>query len=79
VNVHWISNVGQIEKCSAEPSALVYRPFESEVTLAKLYRNKLPSSDQILAKLIQTEGEILQSEILKLVNFIWNKEELPEQ
>jgi hypothetical protein len=36
VNVHWISDVGQREKCLAEPSAVDYRPFEAEVALSKL-------------------------------------------
>jgi hypothetical protein len=34
---------------------------------------------QIPAELIQAGGETLRSEIHKLINSIWNKEELPEQ
>jgi hypothetical protein len=37
---------------------------------------KFPGMDQFLAKLIHAGGELLQSEIHKLVNSIWNKEEL---
>jgi hypothetical protein len=33
----------------------------------------LPDGDQILAELIQAGGEIH-----KLINFIWNKEKLPD-
>jgi hypothetical protein len=44
-----------------------------------LKRYKPPGSDQIPAELIQTGGETLRSEIVKLVNSIWNKEELPDQ
>jgi hypothetical protein len=40
---------------------------------------KLKSFDQIIAKLIQAEGNFLRSEINKFVNSIWNKEELTEQ
>jgi hypothetical protein len=40
---------------------------------------KSPSSDQILAELIQAGGKILLSEIHKLINSVWNKEELPDQ
>jgi hypothetical protein len=40
---------------------------------------KLPGSDQILAELIQAGGEILLSVIHKLINSVWNKEELPDQ
>jgi hypothetical protein len=36
-------------------------------------------SDQILAELIQAEGKILLFAIHKLINSIWNKEELPNQ
>jgi hypothetical protein len=36
-------------------------------------------SDQILAELIQAEGETLLSKIHKLLNSIWNKNELPDQ
>jgi hypothetical protein len=39
----------------------------------------LPGSDQILAGMIETGGETLQSEIHKLVNSVWNIEELPDQ
>jgi hypothetical protein len=38
-----------------------------------------PGSDQIPAELIQAGGEILHSEIHKLIMLIWNKEELPHQ
>jgi hypothetical protein len=38
----------------------------------------LPGSDHILSELIQAGGEILRSEIHKLINSIWNKEELPD-
>jgi hypothetical protein len=40
---------------------------------------KLPDSDQIPAELIQAGGEILRSEIRKLISSIWNKEELHDQ
>jgi hypothetical protein len=44
-----------------------------------LKKYKSPGSDQILAELIQAAGEILLSVIHKLINSIWNKEELPDQ
>jgi hypothetical protein len=40
---------------------------------------KLPGIDPILATLIQAGGNTLCSEIHRLINSIWNKEELPEQ
>jgi sorting nexin-29 len=43
----------------------------------KKYKSK--GSDQILAELIQAECEILLSAIHKLINSVWNNEELPDQ
>jgi hypothetical protein len=40
---------------------------------------ELPGSDQILAELTQAGGEILLYAIHKLINSVWNKEELPHQ
>jgi hypothetical protein len=42
-------------------------------------RYKSPGIDQILAELIQAEGETLWCETQKFINPIWNKEELPDQ
>jgi hypothetical protein len=44
-----------------------------------LKKYKSPGSDQILAELIQAGGEILLSEIHKLISSVWNKKELPDQ
>jgi hypothetical protein len=44
-----------------------------------LKRHKSPGSDEILAELVQAGGEILCPKIHKPLNFIWNKEELPDQ
>jgi hypothetical protein len=54
-------------------------PSEVEVATGKLKRYKSPGADQIQAEIIQAEGEILCSEIHKLIKLIWNKEELPHQ
>jgi hypothetical protein len=37
-------------------------------------RHKAPGSDQIPAELIQAGGEIMHSEVHKLIMLIWNKE-----
>jgi hypothetical protein len=50
-----------------------------ETAIAKLKKYKSPDSNQIPAELIQAGGEILLSEIHKLINSVWNKEELPDQ
>jgi hypothetical protein len=44
-----------------------------------LKRYKSAGSDEILAELIQAGGEILLSAIHKLINSVWNKEELTDQ
>jgi hypothetical protein len=64
---------------AAEPLVHKPSPFEVETTTGMLKRFKLPGSDQIAAELIQSVGEILRSEIHKVINFIWNQEKLPDQ
>jgi hypothetical protein len=54
-------------------------PSEVEIAVAKLKKYNSPGSDQIPAELIQAGGEILLSVIHKLINSIWNEEELPDQ
>jgi hypothetical protein len=53
--------------------------FEVEIAIVTLKSYKSPGSDQIPAELIQAGGETLRSEIHKLINSVWNKEELPDQ
>jgi hypothetical protein len=70
LNVHNVSDVRQIGVQMAEP--LVPGPcnLEDEIAIAKLKKYKLPGSDQIPAELIQAGGEILLSEIHKLINSV---------
>jgi hypothetical protein len=49
------------------------------IAIAKLKKYKSPGSDQIPAEMTQARGEILLSEIHKLMNSVWNKEELHDQ
>jgi hypothetical protein len=79
LNVHRVSDVRQIEIHTAEPLVPDPSPFEVEIAIAKLKRYKSPGSNQILAELVQPEGEVLRSEIHKHINSMWNKEELPDQ
>jgi hypothetical protein len=74
-----INDVRQIKIHTAEP--LVPKPshLEDEIAIAKLKKYISPGSDQILAELIQAGAEILVSVIHKLINSIWNKEELHDQ
>jgi hypothetical protein len=64
---------------TAEPLVPGPSRLEVEIAIAKLKKYKSPGSDQIPAELIQAGGEILLPEIHKLINSVWNKEELPDQ
>jgi hypothetical protein len=77
--VHNVSDVRQIEVHMAD--ALVPGPsrLEVEIAIVKLKKYKSPGSDQIPAEQIQARGKILLSVIHKLINAVWNKEELPDQ
>jgi hypothetical protein len=79
LNVHDVSDVRQIELHTAEPLVPGVSRLEVEIAIAKLKKYKSPGSDQIPAELIQAGGETLLSAIHKLVNSVWNKEELPDQ
>jgi hypothetical protein len=78
-NVHGDRDVRQTETHIAEP--LVPGPsfFEVEMAIEKLKRYKSPGIHQIPAELIKAGGSKICPEIHKLINSIWNKEELPEQ
>jgi hypothetical protein len=49
------------------------------MAIGKLKRHKSPDIDQIPAGLIKAGGWVILSEIHKLINSVWNKEELPEE
>jgi hypothetical protein len=70
LNVHNVSDVRQTEVHTAEPLVLGSSSLEVEIAIAKLKKYKSPSSDQIPAELIQARGEILLSEIDKLINSV---------
>jgi hypothetical protein len=79
LNVHNVSDVRQIEAHMAEPLVSGPSRLEAKIAIAKFKKYKSPGSDQIPAELIQTAGEMLLSVIHKLINSIWNKEQLPDQ
>jgi hypothetical protein len=74
LNVHWVSDVRQIEIHTAEPLVLDPSYFEIEIVIAKVKRYKSPGSYQIPAELFHAGGEILGSNIHKGINYIWNKD-----
>jgi hypothetical protein len=49
------------------------------MAIEKLKGHKSPGTDQIPPELVKAGGRTICSEIHKLINSIWNKEELPEQ
>jgi hypothetical protein len=79
LNVHRLSDIRQIEVHSDELSVSDPSPFDVEIVIAKFKRYTSSGSDQIPAKLFQAGGEILRSEIHKLIHSVFNKEELPDQ
>jgi hypothetical protein len=79
VNVYRVSDVRQIEMHTAEMLVPYPSPLEVEIAVATLKRYKSLDCDQIPAELIQGESETLWPDIHKLINSIWNKEELPDQ
>jgi hypothetical protein len=77
LNVHNVSGVRQIEVHTAEPLVPGPSRLEVQIAIAKFKTYKSPGSDQIAAELMQEGGGISPPAIRKLVNSVWNKEELP--
>jgi hypothetical protein len=48
------------------------------MAIDKLIRDK-PGTDQIPAELIKAGDRTVRSEVVQLINSVWNKEELPEE
>jgi hypothetical protein len=71
----------QCSSVNVDPKYLNFATFSKEVEIAieKSKRYKSPGIYQIPAELIQAGGNTLRSENHKLINYICNKEELPEQ
>jgi hypothetical protein len=64
---------------TAEPLVAGTSLVEVEIATGKLKSHKSPGTTQIPAELIKAGGEIFYSEIHKLICFIWNKKEMPQQ
>jgi hypothetical protein len=78
LNVHGDNDVRQAEIHTAEPLVPEPSNFEVEMAIEKLKRYKSPGIDQIPAEFLKARGSKICSETHKLINAIWNKEELPE-
>jgi uncharacterized protein YdcH (DUF465 family) len=79
LNVHNVIDDRQTEVHMSEPLVPEPSRLEVEIAIAKLKKYKSRSNDQIPAELIQAVGEMLLSAIHKLINSIWNKEQLPDE
>jgi dihydroorotase len=79
LNVHGVHDVRQMDIHTAEPLIPELSLVKVETAIGKLKRYKSPGTDKILAKLIKEGGETLYLEIHRLICFIWNKDELPQQ
>ena len=77
-NIHWVSYVKQKHIHGRTTNAWA-ECFEDETATEKLKGDKSTDVDQIQAELIKAGDRIICSEILKHINSIWNKEELPEE
>jgi hypothetical protein len=74
-----VSDFMHLEIHTAEPLVHDLTRFEVVIAIVKLKKHKLPGSDRIMPKLIKAGGETLLSEIHKIINSIWNMEELLDQ
>jgi len=78
-NVHGISDVRQRNIHKAEPLVPEPSTFEFEMAIEKLKGHKSSGIHQIPAELIKEGGRTICSVIHKLINSIWNDEELSEE
>jgi hypothetical protein len=79
LNVHRFSDIRQIEIHTAESLVPEPSPLQVEIAVAILKSYKSPDIDQIPEEVIHEGSETIWSEIHKLINSTWNKEELPDQ
>jgi len=76
LNVHRINNVKRTEKLAVEPLVPQSSAFEFGIAIEKPKRHKSSGIAQIPSELITARGITIRSQIHKLINSIWNKEEL---
>jgi hypothetical protein len=73
--VEGVNDIIQTEIHTGEPHVSEPSAFDIEMASEKLKRHKSPGVDEILAELIQAGSVTVHSQIHKLINSIWNKEE----
>jgi len=77
-NIHGVSDFRATEIHTAVLLVPEPNDFEAERATEELKRHKSQGTDQIPTELIKAEGRKIRHEIHKLINSVWNKEELPE-
>jgi hypothetical protein len=78
LNIFGVNDVSQTEIRTTEPLVPESIAFEFEIAIKNLKRNKTPGIDQILAEAIKAGRRKIRYVIYKLINYIWNKNILPE-
>jgi hypothetical protein len=73
--VEGVNDVRQTEIQTEEPLVPEPNAFEVKMATEKLKRHKSPGTDEILTELIKARGRTVRTQIHKLINSIWNKEE----
>jgi hypothetical protein len=79
LNIHGVNDVRQFEVRTVEPLVPEPSAFEVEITIGKLKIHKSPGIHQIPGEFIEAGDMMIRSESHKLIIYIWNKEELPEE
>jgi hypothetical protein len=74
-----VNDVRQREIHAAKLLMLEPSAFDIEMAIEKLKRHKSPDIDEIPAEMIKAGCRTIISQIHKLMNSVWNKEELTEQ
>jgi hypothetical protein len=74
LNVYRVSDVRQVEIHTVEHLVPDPSPFDVEIAIVNSKRYKSLGSVRIPVESIQAGGEILSSNIRKLINYIWNNE-----
>jgi hypothetical protein len=76
-NVPGANGVRQLEVHIAEPLVPGHSAVEIEMIIEKLKIHKSLGIDKISAELMKAGDRTIRFEIHKLINSVWNKEELP--
>ena len=77
--VHEVNDIRQTEIHTAEPLAPEPSAFGVELAIEKLKSHKSPDIVQIPPEWIKARSRTIRFEDHKITDYIWNKEEFPEE